>query len=252
LDSIGRQRIARVIRAAEIAESNAENEANQKAADEAGRADVAIQNAEKAIVAKRNEQRRIAADLAKAVESAAREANARGQQARFEAEQELQEIRKQLEQIRLTADVELPADARKRAEELIAKGKAAPTEENGRAMAEVLQLLAAAWSAAGENARDIFLIQQIENLVSTIVARMSKLTVKEVNIIDPGDGSALPNYVAAFPQTVATILSTLRQTTGIDVPKILAEGRNGHSGTAKWSPPAPPSGSVTSTTERIG
>jgi flotillin len=228
LESIGRQRIARVIRAAEIAESNATNEANQRAAEAKARGDIARQEAERAIVGKRNEQRKIAADLKKEVESAQREAKARGEQARYEAEQELQAIRRQLEQIRLKAEVEVPAEAQKRGRELLAKGEAAPIEEDGRALAQVLELLARAWAAAGPHARDVFLIQQIEKLMATVVRRLAALKVAEVNIIDPGDGSALPNYVAGFPQTVTAVLSALRETTGIDVPQILSPNNNGH------------------------
>jgi flotillin len=161
------------------------------------------------------------------VESAQREAKARGDQARYEAEQELQAIRRQLEQIRLKAEVEVPAEAIKRSLELRAKGEAAPVEEDGRALAQVLELLAKAWAAAGPHARDVFLIQQIEKLMGTVVQRLAALKVAEVNIIDPGDGSALPNYVAGFPQTVTAVLSALRETTGIDVVQILSP-KNGH------------------------
>ena len=45
--------------------------------------------------------------------------------------QELQQIRRQLEQIRLQADVVIPADMERQARELIAKGEAAPIEEQG-------------------------------------------------------------------------------------------------------------------------
>jgi len=228
LDSIGRQRIAKVIRAAEIAESNALNEADQMAADHAARGDISRQDAEKAIVQKRNEQRKIAADLEKLASSAMREAKARGAQARYEAEQELQGIRREVEKIRLKVEVEIPAEAEKQARELIAKGEAAPIEENGRALAKVLELLAEAWAKAGPSAKDIFLIQQVERLMATVVHRLSALKVREVHIIDPGDGSALPNYVAGFPATVTKVLDTLKETTGIDVPKILSP--NGHAG----------------------
>ena len=45
-------------------------------------------------------------------------------------------------------------------------------------------------------------------------------------MIDPGDGSALPNYVASFPATVTAVLKELRETTGIDVTGII----NPHNG----------------------
>jgi len=229
LDSIGRAQIANVIKEAEIAESNAKNEANKRSAEAKARGEIARKDAERAIVQKRNDMRRIAADFEAQAESELRRAKAAGEQARAEAEQKLQEVRQKLEQIRLQADVVLPADAERRAQEFMAKGEAAPTEEDGKALARSLELLSEAWAEAGENAKDIFLIQQLEILMGTIVKKLGALKVGEVHIIDPGDGSALPNYVAGFPATVTSILETLRSTTGVDVTRILQpeEGSNG-------------------------
>ena len=63
LASIGRERIAHVVRDAEIAESNARNEAAKEAAGAEMRAKVAEADAERAVVQKRNELRRIVAEL---------------------------------------------------------------------------------------------------------------------------------------------------------------------------------------------
>jgi len=221
LESIGRARIANVIKESEIAESNAANQANKKRADAKASGDIAHKEAERAIIQKRNDRRRIAAELEAQAESELRRARAAGDQARAEAEQQLQEIRQGLEQLRLQADVVLPADAERRAREFIAKGDAAPIEEDGKAMAEVLRMLAKAWADAGPHAKDIFLIQKLEDLMHTIVDRMAALKVGEVHIIDPGDGSALPNYVAGFPNTVTSVLGAIKASTGVDVSQIL-------------------------------
>jgi flotillin len=228
LDSIGRQKIAEVIKRAEIAESDAKNDANKVAAERRSEGDIARQDAERAIVQRRNERKRREAEFKAQIESAQRTAQAAGQQARYEAEMQLQTIRRELEALRLQADVEIPAETEKRARELLARGEAAPIEEDGRALAQALELLAKAWANAGPHARDVYLIQQVEQLMKTIVSRLSGLKVSEVNIIDPGDGSALPNYVAGFPATVTSILAALRDSTGIDVSAILnPAGREG-------------------------
>ena len=227
LESIGRASIANVIKEAEIAESNAKNEANKKSADAKAAGEVARKDAERAIIQKRNDQRRITAELEAQAESELRRAKAAGEQARAEAEHELQQIRLELEQIRLQADVVIPADTERRARELIAKGEASPIQEDGKALAQVLQMLAKTWADAGPDARDIFLIQQIEQLMATIVRGLGALKVGEVNIIDPGDGSALPNYVAGFPATVTAILRSLKDSTGVDVAQLLSP-KNGH------------------------
>ena len=234
LESIGRARIANVIKESEIAESNAANQANKKRADAKASGDIAHKEAERAIIQKRNDRRRIAAELEAQAESEMLRAQAAGHQARAEAEQQLQEIRQGLEKLRLQSDVVLPADAERRAREFIAKGDAAPIEEDGKAMADVLRLLAKAWADAGPHAKDIFLIQQLEDIMRTIVDRMAALKVKEVHIIDPGDGSALPNYVAGFPNTVTSVLGALKASTGVDVSEIL----NPKNGKAAATPPS--------------
>jgi flotillin len=236
LESIGRARIANVIKEAEIAESNARNEANKKAAEAKARGEIARKDAERAVVQKKNDQRRVAAEWEAQAEGEMRKAKAAGQQARAEAEQQLQTIRRELEQLRLQADVVIPAEAEKRARELLAKGDAASIEENGKALALVLQMLAKAWAEAGPQARDIFLIQQIEKLMATIVQRLSAIKVDHVQIIDPGDGSALPNYLAGFPAAVTSVLQSLRDSTGVDVTSLLAT-TNGHA-PRRTAPPA--------------
>lgn len=225
LDSIGRQKIAEVIKRAEIAESDAKNEANKVAAERRSEGDIARQDAERAIVQRRNERKRREAEFKARIESAQRTAQAAGQQARYEAEMELQTIRRELEKLRLQADVEIPAETEKRARELLARGEAAPIEEDGKALAQALELLAKAWANAGPHARDVYLIQQVEQLMKTIVSRLGALKVGEVHIIDPGDGSALPNYVAGFPSTVTSVLEALRDSTGVDVAAILNPAR---------------------------
>jgi flotillin len=222
LESIGRARIANVIKDAEIAESNAKNLANKQSAEATARGEIARMDAERAVVLKRNDQHRIAAELEAQAESAFRRAKAAGEQARAEAEQELQGIRRELEQLRLQADVVIPAEMDRQAREMIAKGDAAPIEENGKAMAHVLTLLVKTWNEAGPHARDIFVVQQVEKLIATVVQRLADLNVGEVNIIDPGNGMALPNYIAGFPATVTAIFRTLKDATGVDVAHILS------------------------------
>lgn len=222
LDSIGRARTAMVIKQAEIAESDTQREADNRAADAAARGNIAREDAEQAIVRKRNDQRRIAAEYDARATSELRRATAAGEQARAEAEQALQQVRRELEQLRLQAEVVIPSEMKRQGRELVAKGDAAPIQENGKALATVLQLLAEAWAKAGPSARDIFVIQQLEKVLGTVVARLAALEVREVHIVDPGDGSALPNYLAGFPTTVTAMLRAFGASTGIDVAAVLA------------------------------
>src|SRR5580765_4055879 len=97
LASIGREKIAQVVRDAEIAESNALNEAAKEAAGAEMRARVAEADADRAILQKRNELRRIAAELEGESKSDEERAEQGGLAARATAEQALQAVRRDLE-----------------------------------------------------------------------------------------------------------------------------------------------------------
>jgi flotillin len=222
LDSIGRKQIAVVVRDAEIAESSARSEAERVEANCGQQGQVADQNAETAIVRKANALRQYKGEM----ESRAKAEEERMQQmvlqARAEAEVALQEIRQRLEQTRLMAEQVLPAEAQRQAAALRARGQAAAIEESGRALAEVLDMMTAAWLSAGEDAKDIFLLQQLETVLTTVVQRVKDVQVGEVTLLDSGDGKALPAYVAGYPAMVKQVLAELRESTGVDVPGILS------------------------------
>jgi flotillin len=222
LDSIGRKQIAVVVRDAEIAESNARAEAERVEANANQQGQVARQNAETAIVKKANALRQYKVEM----EAKARSEEERMQQmvlqAKAEAEVELQEIRQQLEKTRLIANQVLPAEAQRQAAGLAARGQAAAIEENGRALAEVLDMMTRAWLDAGDDAKDIFLIQQLETVLTAVVERINNVEVGEVVLLDSGDGRALPAYVSSYPAMVKQVLAELKESTGVDVTGILA------------------------------
>jgi flotillin len=128
-----------------------------------------------------------------------------------------------LEALRLKADVVLPAQAEEQAMALRAQGDAAYTEEAGRAQADVLQLMTNAWHKAGADARDIFLIQNLEQVLKTVVSRVSTIEVDEVTLLDGGNGEALPSYVASYPAMVNSVLEELKTSTGVDILGILTQ-----------------------------
>ena len=191
LDSIGRSRIAEVIRDAEIAESDARSEALQAEAASTESGDVATQDSERTIVQKQNELRELRGRLEADVSAEEKKAERAAAEARASAEVELQEIRRKVEQLRLQADIVLPAEAKRQAAIFEAQGKAAYTEEEGRAQAAVLQMMTDAWLRAGDDAKDIFLIQQLETVLQTVVERVNSVEIDQVNLLDGGQGEAL-------------------------------------------------------------
>ena len=222
LNSIGRKSIADVLRDAKVAEANNLSEAEQAEAKARQAGEVASQKSQAAIIQAKNGVAQAKAEFdAKANSEDERTAQA-ALLARAEAELELQEIRKQLEELRLMADVVLPAQAAQEAETLRARGNAAYAEQSGRASAEVLQLMTDAWNKAGDDAKDIFLIQNLETVLETVVEKVNAIEVDEVTLLDDGGGTALPAHVSSYPAMVSGILGELHKSTGVDVVGILA------------------------------
>lgn len=235
LDSIGRVRIAEILKQAEVAESNAMKEAEEVEATEQGRSEVARRQAQAQIQKAQNELRQLAAEFELRAKSEEEKAAARALAARAESEQELQQVRTTLENIRLQADVVIPAEVNKAAREYIAAGEAAEIAEKGRAMAEVLQMMSEVWREAGDAAMDIFLLQRIEQIMKQVAEAARQVRVREVALIDSGDGQALPNYVSSFPRIVANLFNELRDTMGIDIRGALTgEQRDALGMSAAW------------------
>jgi flotillin len=224
LDSIGRGQIAAVIKDAEIAESNARNEAAKEAAGAEMRAKVAEADADRVIAQRRNEIRRVSAELEAEAKAIEERADAGALAAQATAMQALEAVRRELEAVRLQSDVVIPAEIKQEASALEAAGQAASIAENGRATAESLSLVSQTWLKAGPSAQDMFLINKIEDITRIVVEGVRKVQVGRIQLIDQ-DGQALPRLAASYPAAVAAVLRSLFETTGVDITALLARGR---------------------------
>jgi flotillin len=224
LQNLGRARIAMMIRDAQ----NAENEANQKIAEEQAaarqRAESAQKKSEASVLQKRNMLRGELAKMEAQAKSIENEAAIAAETARSTAEQELQRLRSDLERLRLECDVVLPAEAARLAQEARARGEAAPLVENGKAAALALQSVAAEWKAAGKSGREVYLLQQLRSFVEAAVARVAQTQVEELSIVDGGDGQAYGAFVANFPAAVARVMAETARAVGVDI-RSLVGGR---------------------------
>jgi flotillin len=221
LESLGRKRVAEVIRAAEVAESDAQRAAQEAEAAARARGEVAMTNAHANILRKQNELRQIKAELDAEARSEEERAVAAASAARAEAEKELQTIRGHLEQLRLAADVTIPAEAARQVQELAAAGRAASIEADGRAIAEALSTVAAAWRESEGKAMDMYVLQNIEEIFAQVARAASNVKVREVSLIDSGTGETLPAYVGAFPATVSHLMGEITRATGVDITRIM-------------------------------
>ncbi|HTM20690.1 MAG TPA: SPFH domain-containing protein, partial [Kofleriaceae bacterium] len=227
LESIGRAIIAEILRDAEIAESNAVRAAEEAEAAAHARGEVAKLNATAAIQAKENELRQIRADLEAQAKSEEERTEAAALEARAQAEQELQRIRGELEQLRLAAEVTIPAQVERKVRELVAAGKASTISANGEAQAQALAAVADAWRETAGRAMEMFVLQHLDEIVAQVAQAAGRLSVGHVNLVDAGDGKTMPAYVASYPAAVGALLDQVARTLGIDLPKLLSGSGNG-------------------------
>jgi len=218
LDDIGRRQSALVQRDADIAESNAKAEADSIEAESNRQAAVAETQAETLIQEKRNELRRIKADLEKQAKSEEERTVAAAQEARAQAQEQLQSVRAELERLRLQVEQVLPAEAQRQARVFQAQGEAAPLAANARAAAEANQLLAQVWQELGSSASELFVIQQLDMILEKAATVAERLHLSNISAIDSGDGKALAGLVNAYPQVVQQFLHQVEETLQINLP----------------------------------
>ena len=221
LESIGRQRIAEILRNAEVAESDAVRLAEQAEAAARARGEIAMTNAQAALQRKQNELRQIKAEVDAEARSEEVRAEAAGQQAKAEADLELQKLRGELEQLRLEAEVTIPAEVEAQVRGLFAAGQAATIAANGEAMAESLNEVANAWRDSGGKAMDMFVLQNLDVIFGDVAKAAQRVKVGQVNLIDGGDGQTIPAYAAAYPATVGKLLEEVTKTLGVDIAKVI-------------------------------
>jgi flotillin len=243
LRSIGRQRIAQVIRDAEIAEAEAVGQAERIEAECQQMAAVAKNQALGIVQQKKNELRRISAELEQQARSEEERTTAAAAEARAKAEQQLQTIRAELERLRLQAEQVLPAEANRQARVLQARGSAATLVENAKATAEVNELFSQLWQETGKEATDIFLIQQLETILKQAATIPNRVHLKNVQVVDSGDGKSLNRFNIANLAMVQQFLAQIDQTLGLDVVGILSRSRGeelgGETPTTLSPPPTP-------------
>ena len=217
LSSIGRRQIAKIVRDAEIAEAIALGEAERIEADCQKRAEMFKSQALTIIQQKQNELRKIKAELDQRSKSEEERTAAAAKEARARAEQQLQTVRAKLERLRLEADEVLPAEARREAQILHAKGNAAELAENAKAAALVNEMLAEVWQETGVDATEIFLLQQVDMILKEAASIPERIKLKNINVIDNGDGKSIASLANVYPEIVKQFLEQVEQTLGIDV-----------------------------------
>ena len=227
LANLGRAQIASMIRDAQNAENEAEQQVSQAQAKSRQRAESAAQQMESLYLQKKNGFRAEMAKLEAEAKSIENEAAVAAETSRAIAEQELQRLRGELEQLRLQVETVLPAEAAAQARALRARGEAAPTIENGKATAEALAALSTEWAAAGVHGRDVYVLQQLDALVASAVRRVAMTEIGVIDVVDGGDGESLTTVMAGFSRGVARVLEETGHAVGVDVRALISPHRAG-------------------------
>lgn len=227
LTNLGRAAIANMLRDAE----NAENAANQTIAEAQAsarnQAQTAQKDAEAVVLQKKNEFDAQLAKLEADAASAENEAVVDAETARSVAEQELQEHRQQYEQLRLSCDVVLPAQAQRKAEELRAQGQAYPFIATGKARAAALQAVVAEWGSAGMQGREIYVLNHLKEIAEAAVQRTATTQVGDMDVVDGGDAASFGAFVSAFPTVVGQVMQETGRAVGIDLSAMLQSRKAG-------------------------
>lgn len=214
LDSIGRKQQAELLRDARIAEAKAKAQSIIQASE--NDRITSLRRIERDLqVAKAEAERRVRDALTKRTAVIAEVESVVGAEvARVQAEVAVQTERIKQVENQLQADVVAPAEAECKRAIAKARGDAARIVEDGKAQAAGTQRLAESWKSAGASAREIFLFQKLEPLLKTMAAGVPKVEVENLTVIDAQNGSNVTK--------MASFLEQLRQATGVDVAKVVA------------------------------
>ena len=200
LDSIGRKQQVELRRDSRIAEAEAASQSAVKQAENQRITTLRCLDKDLA-VATADSQKRIKNALTRRKAIVA-EVNAEigAELARAKAELPVQEERiKQVTQ-QLEADVIAPAEAISQKAISEAKGAAAAIVEQGRSQAEGLSDLVDSLKRSGQDAKRIYLLQKLENLLSILSGTVPEIEVEEITLVGERQGQVGLSLAALLKQ----------------------------------------------------
>lgn len=242
LDSIGRKQSAEVLKNATIAEARNKADAAIQSAQNRQQTEISRLDAQLGTLRADMARRITDAETKQVAMVAEAKGDVAAKLARAQAEVDVQTAR--VEQVRrqLQADVLEPARANKAAAEAQAKGEAANIVEQGRATAAAMQEIATSWRRVGDNARQVFLMQKVDQLMRIVMSSAGDLKVDRLTVLGTGSEGASGTDLAA---KLIGLSEQLKAATGVDVVSTVRERLAGASGrptqahAAKMSPAVP-------------
>ncbi|HEY3805390.1 MAG TPA: SPFH domain-containing protein [Kofleriaceae bacterium] len=213
LSSIGRRQTAELFKRSRIAEAEnaalaAENAAQNSENQELAKIDAEIRTA------RAEGARRVAeAQTRKGALIAESKGQVLAQLAKVTADVDVQRARLAQVRFQLTADRVKPAEAKKAQLVQEAKGKASRIIEDGKATASAIRSLGATWAKAGDSARQIFVAQKLQQLVSTMMQTVGEMPIDKLTVID----KELATSGGNFAVKAAITNEQLKQLLGVDL-----------------------------------
>ncbi|MEO0599896.1 MAG: SPFH domain-containing protein [Myxococcota bacterium] len=215
LDSIGRRQSAEIIKKSRIAEARAKASAITRDATNRQRARLQQVDAEEQIAAAQAERRVADAATKGKAMVAEQEGQVQAEIARATAALEAEEARVEQVRLQLEADVIEPARADMEAGINQAKGRSAKILEEGQATVKVLDEMIEVWQGSGGAARDIFLMQKLQTVMSQLVSTVGTVKVDRITMLPPGEGSG------GTAKQAVRLVEELKGALGVDLPKML-------------------------------
>jgi flotillin len=206
-----KQEQAAAWRMAEIANAEAEALIRSQQAAAKQTAEVAMAQADVKISEAKNTLRVRQAELNREAETCEKVSKVAALKAETEAQTVLELQRVEREKTRLQADVVQPAEAARMAAEAQARATAAPILEQGRAQAQVLNLLYTQIEQGGNAGLQVFLAEKLPTLLGVAVNAMKDVKIDRMTVIDSGEGRGVAN---AASQKVNASLIALEQIAG--------------------------------------
>jgi flotillin len=219
LEAVGRQRNAIVQRDARIKEAESESEAKiveseskKKASDSEFQAKVAIQKYE-------SNYRNRKAELDE--ETHRMEARAVFAQKIEELKQQntLEDVKTEVNRKKYHAEVIIPAEADKSADELRSIGKASYLKEQGLAMADAVKEMREEWNNG--DSKELFMLHILPNIVDNI-SKVIADNLKIEKLVVMGNGG-IPHHVGDVTSSVVTFLEQIKNATGVDLTRIVGD-----------------------------
>jgi len=237
LAAVGRVKTAEVVKNAAVAEAERQSETRQRQAEARRAAEVAEAEANLAVADAQNRLRVRQAELDREAETAEKTAAVEAHRAEVVAEQALENARIELQRRRLQADVVEPAEARRKEAEQNAVADAASIRENGRAQAEVLNLLFTEIRTGGDTGFQVFMAEKLPELFGQAVTAVKGIDVDRLVVFDGGSGDGVAAAANQRVNASYLFLEQLAQRFGLDFEQVLRGGLRMSEGGKEIMPP---------------